>query len=83
LGRLAPLLIPLLTDPSRPPTPGNNLFRSQDAGRVHSGTEHGRGFSLYTAAARHRVWLLGAVAAAAAAAVGVTVSRRRNALRQN
>lgn len=83
LGRLAPLLIPLLTDRSRPPTPGNTLFRSQDAGRVRSGTEKGRSFSLYTAAATHRGWLLGAMAAGAVAAVGVAASRRRNGVRQN
>lgn len=77
LGRLAPLLIPLLTDRQRPPTPGDNLFRSQDAGRVRSGTEHGRSFSLYTAAATHRRWLWGGMAGLAAVAAGVAVSRRR------
>jgi len=77
MGRLAPFLIPLLTDRSRAPTPGNTLFHSQDAGRVRSGTEHGRPFSLYTAAARHRGWLAGAVAVTAAAALGIAVSRNR------
>jgi short-subunit dehydrogenase len=70
LDHLARFLIPAVIDPDRPPTPSDNLARPANEGRVRSGTESGRPFSLYTWAARHRVATgLGVAALAAAAAL--------------
>jgi short-subunit dehydrogenase len=77
LEKLAPILIPLLTDRNRPPTPRNSLYAPHDDGRVRSGTEHGRPFSLYTSTVRHRGWLIGGIAALAAGAIGAAVVRNR------
>jgi short-subunit dehydrogenase len=54
LDHLARFLIPLLTNPSRPPTPTDNLFQPAEGGLTRSKNESGRTFSFYTAVARHR-----------------------------
>ena len=51
--KLAPAMSKALTDPAkRQPTP-DNLFAGANAGRERSHDQEGRGFSLYTTAARH------------------------------
>lgn len=50
---LAPRLAPQLIDKDRAPTPGTNLRHAEDDGRVRSGVERGRKFSLYAIARRH------------------------------
>jgi len=81
LQHLSRFFVPALTDTRRPPTPGDNLDQPGDDGRVRSGVEHGRSFSLYTTLARHRgaaALALGTVAAAAFAARRVrAVARER------
>lgn len=62
LEHVARFLIPVLTDPARPPTPTDNLFVPAGEGHVRSGIQPGRRFSLYTWAGRHR-WAVGAGAA--------------------
>jgi short-subunit dehydrogenase len=54
LDRFAPFMIPLLTDPAKPPSPGSSLFTAGDGGREQSGERVAKPFSLYTFAARHR-----------------------------
>ena len=68
LERLSRFFIPLLTDKKRPATPRDNLERPGDDGRVRSGTEHGRSFSLYTTVERHRGLTALSLAAVASAA---------------
>lgn len=55
-----------MRDPAVPPTPGDNLDAPVDEGRERSKLQHGRSFSVYTAAARHA----GVIAAVAAMGVG-------------
>lgn len=77
LDHLARFLIPALTDPSRPPTPRDNLFAPADDGHVHSGIQPGRRFSLYTWAERHRMAVgLGAMAVAGVCLAGSRIRRR-------
>lgn len=71
LEHLSRYFRPLLTDPTKPPTPDDNLHHAGDDGRVRSGTEHGRGFSGYTSVVRHRG--LATVAAAALAAIPIAL----------
>lgn len=67
LDRFARFLIPMLTDPRRAPTPSDNLSAPAHEGRVRSGVQTGRSFSIYTWAARHRLLTsLGATAVAGA-----------------
>jgi short-subunit dehydrogenase len=54
LDRFAPALMPLLNDKDKAKTPGDNLFRSDEAGRTLSGDQPSRRrTSLYTAAQLH------------------------------
>lgn len=76
LEHLAPLLIPLLTDRHRPPTPDDNLSQPGHDGEVRSGVEQGRRFSLYTSAARHRA-ITGIGLGAMAGMTALLLARRR------
>jgi short-subunit dehydrogenase len=76
LDHLARFLIPVLTDPNRPPTPTDTLSAPVDEGRIRSGIKSGRSFSLYTWAARHRV-LTGLGAGAAAATLALVAHRAK------
>lgn len=71
LQHLSRFFVPMLTDTKRPPTPGDNLNQPGNDGRVRSGVEHGRPFSLYTMAARHRGAAALALGTAAAAAMAL------------
>lgn len=75
LERLSRFFVPLLTDTNKLPTASDNLDHAGDDGRVRSGTEHGRKFSLYTNAARHRG--LTALALAAVAAMPLAIAARK------
>lgn len=59
LDHLAGFLIPLLTDPSRAPTPTDNLSAPVEGGEERSGIKSGRAFSVAALASRHRVATLG------------------------
>ncbi|WP_116090541.1 SDR family oxidoreductase [Sphingomonas crusticola] len=76
LDHLARFLIPALTDPSRPPTPSDNMSAPANEGRVRSGIKSGRSFSLYTWAARHRV--VTGLGLAALAGTAMTLAARRS-----
>lgn len=77
LERLSRFFAPLLTDNGKPPTADDNLDHAGDDGRVRSGTEHGRGFSVYTMAARHRGLAAFSLAALAAVPLALAVRRSR------
>lgn len=79
LERLSRFFAPLLTDTKKPPTANDNLDHAGDDGRVRSGTEHGRGFSVYTTIVRNRGLTLFSVAALAAVPVILAVRRTRSA----
>lgn len=74
LARFGGLLAPLLRDPARPVTPGDNLAVPRGDGSERSATTTGRGVSLYTAASRHRAAL--AVGGLIAVAGSLLVLRR-------
>jgi short-subunit dehydrogenase len=80
LDHAARFLIPALTDPARPPTPGDDLFAPAGEGHVRSGIRPGRRFSLYTWAERHRLAIgVGSAALAGAAWFARSRLRRRAA----
>jgi len=77
--RLAPMLMPMLADKTKPKTQGDSLFGSDEAGRVLSGDQSSRReTSLYTATQLHPKT---SAALGLALAVGIgalVVSRSRN-----
>jgi short-subunit dehydrogenase len=78
--RLAPLLMPLLADKTKPKTAGDSLFGSDEAGRVLSGDQSSRReTSLYTAAQLHPKTSAAIGLAIAAGVVGLLASRSRTA----
>lgn len=66
--RLAPIVVPFLSDRSRAPTPGNNLDRPGEDGAMRSPTEHGRKASLSLTARLHPAVTLAVLGSAATAA---------------
>jgi short-subunit dehydrogenase len=76
LDHLARFLIPLLTDRERPPTRQNSLFAPSNGGRIRSGIQDGRRFSLYTWVARNRL-AMGIAAMGLATGSALIVARRR------
>ena len=78
IDALAGKMIPALFDRSRPKTPGNSLFRSDEAGREHSGVQHGKSVSLYTTATLHRGTIAGVLVGASVAGLWLAgrVARR-------
>ena len=77
LDRIAPLLMPMLSDPSRPATRSDALFGPSTAGEERSGIQSGRKTSLYTAAERHPAIVQAAILGAVAAFGGMMLARRR------
>ena len=77
LDRLGGLLVPLLFDPKRRPTPTDSLEQAAQDGQVHSDENSGRSFSLYTSAALHRGALLAGLVGVSAAIGLLALSKRR------
>jgi short-subunit dehydrogenase len=64
--RLAPLVVPFLSDRSKPPTRNNNLAAPVADGYERSADESGRATSIYTIARRHPAMAIGLIGAAGA-----------------
>ena len=75
-AKLAGAVTPLLNDPKRPSTPGDNLFGPAAGGEVRGRVASGRRFSLYTTARLHPL-APAAAAVAAGAVLSALVARRR------
>jgi hypothetical protein len=76
--RVAAAMEPALLDKTDPaPSTQGNLRKTHSRDGHVEGRQHGRGFSLFTAAGRHRWTAFGIVAALAAAGAGALVSRER------
>jgi len=75
---LTPWIAPRLVDRGRSPTPGTNLAHVEDDGRVLSGVEKGRAFSLYAFARRHGR-ALGALTLIGGAALALSRRKTREA----
>jgi short-subunit dehydrogenase len=76
--RIAPVMIPALTDKTKRKTPSDNLFAGTNAGRERSGDQAPRQTSVYTASQLHPLasLALGAVTVGGIAVLLVTRSRR-------
>ena len=75
-SRLAPLMMPILTDQRQAKTRSNNLFSAGPDGPEDSSQQPGRSFSLYTAAEMHPRLTMGlGLLAGLAAAVAIQARR--------
>jgi short-subunit dehydrogenase len=75
LDMLAGVMIPIMSDKTRPKTESPTLFHPEQRGQERSGVQSGRKTSLYTAAERHPI-LLRSVALASVAAAAVLLFKR-------
>jgi len=76
--KLAPKAAKGFTDPDKEQPQPSNLFEGVRAGRVHSGENSPKPFSLYTAAARHPLLVAGAIGGM----IGLAVTLRSDSARR-
>jgi short-subunit dehydrogenase len=82
LEAFARTLISALTDPTRRPTPDNNLSSALTGDRERSGVQSGRRFSVYASVTRHRALISLSATAFACGSIALLLHRRDSAARR-